>query len=87
MTEKVEILDVRDMEDFKNSHIPGAKSIPLTDLEKRYSELNQDSPLLIVCNRGGQKSQKALEFLKDKGFKDAKILEGGILAWEEEQKK
>jgi rhodanese-related sulfurtransferase len=85
MKDKVEILDVRDTEDFDKHHIPGAKSIPVSQLEKRYSELDKDSPLLLVCNRGGQKSQNALDILKNKGFKDVKILEGGMVAWQEKQ--
>jgi rhodanese-related sulfurtransferase len=82
MKEKAQIVDVRDTEDFNKSHIPEATSIPLTELNKRYLELDQNSPIVIVCNRGGQKSQKALDLLREKGFTDVGILEGGIAAWE-----
>jgi rhodanese-related sulfurtransferase len=87
MKNEVEILDVRDKEDFDEDHIPEAKSIPLKELEKRYSELNQESSIVVVCNRGGQKSQKALDFLRDKGYKNVDIMEGGMVAWKEKQSK
>jgi rhodanese-related sulfurtransferase len=87
MKDKIEIIDVRDTDEFNENHMPGSKSMQLTDLEKRYKELNQDSPIKVVCNRGGQKSKKALDFLKEKGFKNVSIKEGGIVAWREERSK
>ncbi|MBP7686866.1 MAG: hypothetical protein KA765_03125 [Thermoflexales bacterium] len=42
-------LDVRDADSFANSHIPGAVSIPLNDLEARWQELDPQAWILTYC--------------------------------------
>ena len=42
-------LDVRDADSFANSHIPGAVSIPLNDLETRLKELDPQAWILTYC--------------------------------------
>lgn len=42
-------LDVRDADSFANSHIPGAVSIPLNDLETRLKELDSQAWILTYC--------------------------------------
>ncbi len=42
-------LDVRDADSFANSHIPGAVSIPLNDLEARIKELDPQAWILTYC--------------------------------------
>jgi sulfur-carrier protein adenylyltransferase/sulfurtransferase len=36
------LLDVRQPEEYQDSHIPGAKLIPLGELERRIRELDKD---------------------------------------------
>ncbi len=43
----VTVLDVRQPGEYKNGHLPGAKLIPLTDLEKRIDELDPEKPTLV----------------------------------------
>lgn len=80
MSEKI-VVDVRDKDDYEKDHILGAKSIPVSELEQRISELNKDTEIQIVCNRGGLKSSKAAEVLKEKGFNKVEIIEGGMESW------
>lgn len=80
------IIDVREKLEYDKEHIPGAQSIPVSELEGRYSELNKDSPIKIVCNFGGQRSHKAIEILKEKGFQNVEIIEGGMCNWEKNDK-
>lgn len=42
-------LDVRDPSAFAGSHIPGARSIPLADLEDRLGELNPSDWIITYC--------------------------------------
>lgn len=42
-------VDVRDAESYSNSHIPGAKSIPLAELETRYGELDPNAWIITYC--------------------------------------
>jgi adenylyltransferase/sulfurtransferase len=54
--------------------------IPLGDLPKRVHELNPDAELIAHC-KSGVRSGKAVDFLKQTGFKNARNMKGGIAAW------
>ena len=40
-------LDVRQPKEYEQSHLPGAKLIPIGELDKRLDELNPDQPTVI----------------------------------------
>ncbi|HEX7064571.1 MAG TPA: rhodanese-like domain-containing protein [Bacillales bacterium] len=82
MAEK-KIIDVRDQSEYNQEHIPGAESIPVSDIEERHTELKKDDEIIVVCNRGGQRSSKAAEILREKGYEKVEIYEGGMAAWKE----
>ncbi len=42
-------VDVRSKEQYDQSHIPGALSIPLNVFEERLSELNKDQWIITYC--------------------------------------
>ena len=78
----VQIVDVRAEEEFNGilGHIPGAKLLPLPELETRASELEHDKPIVSVC-RSGARSAQATVMLKKMGFDDVANLSGGMLSW------
>ena len=80
--ESFTLLDVREPHEVQIGKIPNSKLIPLGDLEKRVSELDPNSELIVHCKSGGR-SSKAVEYLRKSGFKNVKNLTGGILAWSE----
>jgi rhodanese-related sulfurtransferase len=58
---KPEIVDVRSETEFAAGHIPGAKCIPLQQLQLRHADLG-DADLVLVCEAGTQArmAQKSL---------------------------
>jgi rhodanese-related sulfurtransferase/rubrerythrin len=74
------LLDVRQPEEYQDGHIPGAKLIPLGELEARQDELERDKKIIIYC-RSGRRSMAAAITLCGLGFKDVHHLTGGILNW------
>jgi rhodanese-related sulfurtransferase len=44
---ELEILDVRQTWEYEKGHIPGAKLVPLPELENRLSELDPGKPHLV----------------------------------------
>lgn len=74
------MIDVREPIEYAEEHIQGAKLIPLSELEKRSSELNSDDNIVVMC-RSGKRGNDALHKLKGLGFTTVQNLEGGILAW------
>ena len=74
------LIDVREPHEFQIARIPGSTLIPLGDLPKRLQELNPDADIVAHCKSGGR-SQKAVDLLKQSGFKQVRNMTGGILAW------
>lgn len=83
---EVQIIDVREPEEFQRGHIPAAKLIPLGLLDNNLEALDKNKPLILYC-RSGRRSALAQDQLKIKGFQNTLNLEGGILAWNDAQKK
>lgn len=78
--EKVCIIDVREDDEVAQGMIPGAKHIPLGDLESRLNELDKETEHIMVC-RSGARSNKACQIMLTKGFK-VKNMVGGMISWE-----
>lgn len=75
------ILDVREPREYEIVNL-GAPLIPLSELTKRYGELDPTKEIVVHCKMGGR-SAKAATFLRQHGFKKVKNLLGGIDAWVE----
>jgi len=78
----LKVIDVREVEEVQEGHIPGVIHMPLGLLEFRMHELNKNEPYIIVC-RSGARSGRATQFLESQGF-DVTNMVGGMLAWEGE---
>jgi sulfur-carrier protein adenylyltransferase/sulfurtransferase len=77
------ILDVRESFEAELCSIPGALLIPLGELPRRLDELDPEAELVVYC-KSGSRSARAVSILREKGFKQARNLTGGILAWIDE---
>jgi len=73
------ILDVREPHEYQICNLNG-HLIPLGDLPKRMNELDSSREIVAHC-RSGVRSGKAVDFLRQAGFRKVKNLAGGILAW------
>ncbi|MBI2765527.1 MAG: MBL fold metallo-hydrolase [Chloroflexi bacterium] len=74
-------LDVREPNEFADGHIPGARHIPLGELERRADELPRDRPILTTCGHG-ERSATALSILERLGFGPLTNLGGGFEGWQ-----
>jgi molybdopterin/thiamine biosynthesis adenylyltransferase/rhodanese-related sulfurtransferase len=77
--EDIFVLDVREPHEYQICNINGYL-IPLGDLPKRVHELDSSREIVAHC-RSGVRSAKAVNFLRQAGFKKVHNLAGGILAW------
>ena len=60
--------------------VPAIVNIPLSELERRWSELPRDRTLVMVC-QSGARSLKAAYFLQFHGYTQVSNMGGGILKW------
>src|SRR5437762_10823135 len=71
------VLDVREPDEYQIAHIDGVPLFPLSTLQQRFTELDPNQALYVHC-KSGVRSLKAIDFLKQQGFKYAKSVKGGI---------
>ena len=81
MTNDVVLVDVREQYEWDAGHSPRARSLPMSELNVRLSELPHDQTLAVVCH-AGSRSARVASALIEAGY-DATNVEGGMLAWVE----
>jgi sulfur-carrier protein adenylyltransferase/sulfurtransferase len=77
--EDIFVLDVREPHEYQICNL-GGYLIPVGELPKRIHELDSSREIVAHCKMGGR-SAKAVEFLRQAGFRKIKNLKGGITAW------
>lgn len=79
---KVQLIDVRTPEEFREGHIDGAININFFSdkFSSDFEKLDKNEPLYIYC-RSGNRSAKAATKLLEMGFANVIDLEGGYKAW------
>jgi sulfur-carrier protein adenylyltransferase/sulfurtransferase len=77
------LIDVREPHEYEIAHIEGARLIPLGRLPERMGELDSSDEIVLHCHTG-ERSMRAVEFLRQSGFRKLKNLRGGIDAWSRE---
>jgi rhodanese-related sulfurtransferase/rubrerythrin len=77
------LIDVRQASEYEQGHIPGAKFMPLTEVETRLFTLPSDRDLIFYCANGGR-SQWAASLAGEAEVctKTVYHLMGGMQAWE-----
>lgn len=75
------VLDVREPREYRRSHIAEAQSVPLSSLLKGGLTVANDRPIVLVC-QAGRRSRRAAAVLRDLGYGDITVVEGGMQGWE-----
>jgi rhodanese-related sulfurtransferase/predicted transcriptional regulator len=75
------VLDVRPPEEYRAGHIPGARSVPVSEVESTLKEISPEHEVVAYC-RGPYCvfADEAVALLKAHGYK-AQRLEGGLPDW------
>jgi rhodanese-related sulfurtransferase len=80
---EIEILDVRTPGEHASAHVPGARLLPLADLDA-VAFLNQrgakDGPIYVLCQTT-RRARKAINKFQRVGFDDCVLVAGGTQAW------
>lgn len=76
------LLDVREQDEWKKSHITGAeylgKGVIERDIEDEYPDTEKE--LVLYCG-GGYRSALAADNLQKMGYKNVKSMTGGFRSW------
>lgn len=80
----IQLIDVRQPDEYAFAKIEGAKLIPLGEIIKRMGELDENRETVVHCKMGGR-SARAIEALQAAGYTgELKNMKGGITAWSNE---
>ena len=79
----IKVIDVREPDEAEIAKVEGVPMLPLSQLGERFTELDPNQSYYLHC-KGGVRSLKALNQLRENGFKYLKSVKGGITAWSEE---
>ncbi len=79
LRDELQILDVREDDEWAAGRIDAAQHIPLAELPARLTELDVDRPVVTVC-RSGSRSGKAATLLAKAGL-SAQNMDGGMQRW------
>jgi sulfur-carrier protein adenylyltransferase/sulfurtransferase len=79
----IQVIDVREPGEHQIARLDGARLLPLSTLAQRFNELDPNQSYYIHC-KIGERSLRAVRFLRERGFKHLKSVKGGITAWSDE---
>jgi len=72
---RMQLIDLRSPESYREGHVKGAVNIPFEELPERIGELSGEMPLVIYCSRGGQ-SMLACRDLTRLGYRSINVASG-----------
>ena len=79
----LQLVDVREPEEYDFCHLPGSLLISLDDVPRRAAEIRTDGPVVLICHHG-VRSAYALNYLRQHlGRPNVLNLRGGVAAWAE----
>jgi len=79
--ETFSLIDCREFDEYGFCRIPGSVCLPISEFEKRATkELSSETQIVIYCHHGNR-SQKACEYLFERGYQNLMNVTGGIEAW------
>ncbi|WP_102342490.1 rhodanese-like domain-containing protein [Galactobacillus timonensis] len=74
------LIDVREVDEYQEGHIPGAVNIPLSSIGAIETKVpDHDAPLFVYCHSGAR-SEKAKQYLEQAGYRSVVNI-GGIMAY------
>lgn len=74
------LLDVREPWEYDIARIPGARLIPMSQIDAALDTLDAEQEIVVICHHG-RRSQQVAQYLEANGFSQVANLSGGIEAW------
>lgn len=81
------LLDVRTPAEYREGHIDGAFNVPVDQLAARHGALGfeRDQAIVVYC-KSGRRAARAQQILQALGYRQVRLLDGSIQAWQDEHR-
>lgn len=80
--EPVVLVDFRKPAEFRAGHLPGAMSLPITELDRRFREIPRDPKRVVLyCQCPLEEIATAYVFLWSQGYRGHTVLADGFQGW------
>jgi rhodanese-related sulfurtransferase len=79
--ERLLFIDLRPADEFQQGRLPGARSIPLRELRKRYQEIPRTGRVMLYCACPPEEIRAAFQFLSDQGYRNVSVVDEGFPGW------
>ena len=80
VAEDAYLLDVREDEEWRAGHPPGAHHLPMMQIPGRLAEIPTEEDVVVAC-RVGARSAQVVAYLLAAGRDNVRNLDGGLVAW------
>jgi rhodanese-related sulfurtransferase len=78
---ELQILDVRELDEWDAGHIPGSVHTPYHDIHGIPDGIDRDKPVAVICS-SGQRAAPAASLLRRHGASEVlHVVDGGVPAW------
>ena len=78
---EVQILDVRERDEWDAGHIPGSVHVPYHDIHGLPEGLDPERPVAVICS-SGQRAAPAASLLRRHGAREVlHVVDGGVPRW------
>jgi rhodanese-related sulfurtransferase len=77
----VVVVDLRPPREFGAGHLPGAMSVPIGELDRRFGEIPTSPMVVLYCRCPLDEAATAYVFLEAKGYVNHVVLQEGYDGW------
>jgi rhodanese-related sulfurtransferase len=75
------LVDFRKPAEYRAGHLPGAISLPITELDRRFQEIPPIARAVLYCQCPLEEIATAYTFLWNQGYRNHIVLEDGFDGW------
>ena len=79
--EKIFFVDLRTPKEFQQKRLPGARSIPVAELEKRLAEIPKTGRVILYCTCRPGDDSFAYFLLRDNDYNNVSVIDDGFDGW------
>ena len=78
---KFTTVDLRPAEEYRKGHLPGARSIPGSELASRFEEVPRVDLVVLYCDCPISEAERAYLFLRGQSYRNLSVMAEGFDGW------